>query len=527
VFVYQTGSYRHWAERLDRHDLVHGQFGENFTVDGLADDQVCIGDRYRIGSALFEVTQPRVTCYRVGIRTDNPQMAALLTSSGRPGFYFRVIEEGEVGAGDTIERVFEEPLRMTVSAINALLYAPPHPKAELERALQIAALPSGWRQSFEALAKADESAPGARGNVGLAPPAATGAAPGFRAMRVASVAREADDIVSLDLRPADGESVSKPLPGQYVVLRLRPDPNAPALYRSYSLSGAPSCDAYRISIKIEPHGAGGAFLGAHIHADDRIEVSLPRGAFTLRPADRPIVLLSAGIGITPVLAMLHALADSATSQPVWWLHATRSGVSHVFSSEVRQALGGLAQGRSFVWFTRPGSEDRQGRDFDAVGRPSVAEFAAIDVPRDADFYLCGPIPFIADLTGGLLDWGVPRERIFSELFGSAPTTNPGIVHASTRAPHLPDGPAGSGPLVSFARSGITVRWRATDQSLLELAEACDVPVRWSCRAGICHQCESGLVSGAVNYQPDPLDLPADGNLLLCCGRPRQDVVIDI
>ncbi len=102
VFVYQIESYRYWEERLGRGDFTHGQFGENFTVEGLPDDEVCIGDRYRIGTALFEVTQPRTTCYRVGIRMDEPRMAALLTSSGRPGFYLRVLEEGEVGAGDEI-----------------------------------------------------------------------------------------------------------------------------------------------------------------------------------------------------------------------------------------------------------------------------------------------------------------------------------------------------------------------------------------------------------------------------------------
>ena len=105
VFVYQIESYRYWQEQLKRTDFVHGQFGENFTIEGLPDDDVCIGDRYRIGSALFEVTQPRVTCYRVGIRMNEPRMPALLTSSGRPGFYFRVLQEGEVGAGDEIVKV--------------------------------------------------------------------------------------------------------------------------------------------------------------------------------------------------------------------------------------------------------------------------------------------------------------------------------------------------------------------------------------------------------------------------------------
>ena len=155
VFVYQMESYRYWQDRLGRSDFAYGQFGENFTVDGLPDDEVCIGDHYRIGGALFEVTQPRVTCYRVGIRMNEPRMAALLVAHGRPGFYFRVLEEGEVEAGDEIVQVAAGPERMTVAEVNALLYMPGHPRSELEKALRIPALSAGWRDSFHALLDRD------------------------------------------------------------------------------------------------------------------------------------------------------------------------------------------------------------------------------------------------------------------------------------------------------------------------------------------------------------------------------------
>src|SRR5262249_7500820 len=147
------------------------------------DSAVCIGDRYRIGSALFEVTQPRVTCYRLGIRTNEPRMASLLTSSGRPGFYFRVLQEGEVGAGDEIVKVGEARERMTVADINALLYFAPHPRELLERALKIEALSPGWHRAFADLLQSQTSARG--GNVGLnAAAAAHPAAPGFRKLEV-------------------------------------------------------------------------------------------------------------------------------------------------------------------------------------------------------------------------------------------------------------------------------------------------------------------------------------------------------
>src|SRR5207237_6460382 len=161
VMVYQMDSYHHWERHLGRKDFTYGQFGENFTVQGLPDDDVCIGDRYRIGSALFEVTQPRTTCYRVGIRMEEPQMAALLTSTGRPGFYFRVLEEGDVAADDPIVCVDKGPERMTVAVVNSLLYSNAHPRDLLERALRIPALSPGWRGSFEALGKTQDADPGA------------------------------------------------------------------------------------------------------------------------------------------------------------------------------------------------------------------------------------------------------------------------------------------------------------------------------------------------------------------------------
>src|SRR5262245_19330872 len=246
VFVYQIESYRYWQEQLKRSDFVHGQFSENFTIEGLPDDAVSIGDRYQIGSALFEVTQPRVTCYRVGIRLNEPRMPALLTSSGRPGFYFRVLQPGEVGAGDDVVKVGEATERMTVAEINALLYTSDHPRDRLERALRIDALSPGWRASFEKLLQSDTAAAGS-GNAGLAPAAAMyPVAPGFRSLAVTAIDHESADVLSLTMHSLDGQALHAALPGQYVVLRLQPTPGGPALYRSYSLSGPESAERYRI-----------------------------------------------------------------------------------------------------------------------------------------------------------------------------------------------------------------------------------------------------------------------------------------
>jgi ferredoxin-NADP reductase/MOSC domain-containing protein YiiM len=528
VFVYQIESYRHWQRQLKRTDFVHGQFGENFTVEGLPDDTVCIGDRFQIGSALFEITQPRVTCYRVGIRTGEPRMPALLTSSGRPGFYFRVLREGMVGAGDEIVKMGEANERMTVAEINALLYSPHHARDRLQRALRIEALSPGWRASFEALLQSQTTA-GGGGNAGLVPAAAAHpVAPGFQPLAVVAIDRESADVLSVSMRHPHGKPLPLARPGQYAVLRLRRTDDSPPLLRSYSLSGPPSTDRYRISVKIEPNGAAGTYLREHVRLGDVLDVSAPRGSFILQDGERPVVLLSAGIGATPVLAMLHALAAARSSRPVFWLHAARDAQHHPFAAEVRRLMPGLSNGRQYVCYSRPGSHDRVGEDFDAAGHLSGSVFNAVSVPREADIYICGPNRFMADMKETLATFGVARARIHTEVFNGGEPLTPGVVGASARPPHLPDDEANTGPLVSFARSGIAAHWRASAyQSILELAEACDVPVRWSCRTGVCHNCESGLVSGAVAYGPEPLDQPADGNLLICCSQPTNDVVIDL
>jgi ferredoxin-NADP reductase/MOSC domain-containing protein YiiM len=528
VFVYQIESYRYWQDRLGRSDFTYGQFGENFTVDGLSDDEVCIGDRYRIGEALFEVTQPRVTCYRVGIRMNEPQMAALLTSSGKPGFYFRVLQEGEVEAGDEIVKVADGPECMTVAEINALLYLPGHSRQQLERALRIPALSDGWRTSFQTFLQQESSGGPMTGNPGLGPElGAPPAWPGFRPLRVSRIDRESRSVTSLLLVPVDGRPLVAAQPGQFVVLRLRPKPDAPPLLRSYSLSDAPSADHYRVSIKQELNGVASTYLHKYVRVGDVLDVSAPRGVFTLRAGDRPIVLLSAGVGATPVLAMLHALAAGASPRQVWWLYGARNRDEHPFAQESLGLVQALQHSHSRILYSRPAPDDRLDLEFTTTGHLGIPVLDELGVPRDADFYLCGPSAFLQDLSAGLAAWGVAGDHVHMEIFGPGESMTPGVSDAAVRPVHAPAGPAGLGPQVSFARSNLTVRWDEKYQSLLELAEACDVPVRWSCRTGVCHNCESGLVSGAVSYRPDPLDPPAAGDLLICCSQPQEDVVIDL
>jgi ferredoxin-NADP reductase/MOSC domain-containing protein YiiM len=528
VFVYQIESYRYWQEQLNRSDFIHGQFGENFTITGLSDDAVCIGDRFEIGSAIFEVSQPRVTCYRVGIRMNEPRMPALLTGSGRPGFYFRVLQEGDVGAGDEITKVGEANERMTVAEINALLYSSSHPRELLQRALQIEALSSGWRWSFEALLKS-QSTGSATGNAGLAPAtAAHPVAPGFRPLQISAIDHESADVLSFSMACNDGQPLPMALPGQYVVLRLQPGTNRPPLFRSYSLSGPASTEHYRVSVKIEPHGVAGSYLKEHVRVGDVLDVSSPRGTFILQPGDQPAVLLSAGIGATPVLAMLHALAANRSTRQIFWLHSARDRQHHPFASEARSLIGKLPNAREHVCYSRPSADDKTGEHFDSAGRLSRSVFDEIGIPRDADVYLCGPSLFMADMKETVAAFGVAPQQIHAEIFSGDNSKTPGGIRATHKTPHLPADQDNTGPRVSFARSGIAAHWNASKyQSILELAEACAVPALWSCRTGVCHNCESGLVSGTVVYGPEPLEKPATGNLLICCSQPIRDVVIDL
>ncbi|MGB8832464.1 MAG: MOSC domain-containing protein [Candidatus Sulfotelmatobacter sp.] len=239
VFVYQMESYYYWEHFLGRSDFMFGQFGENFTVEGLADNEVCIGDQYRIGDGIFEVTQPRVTCYRLGIRMNEPRMPSLVVAHRRPGFYFRVLREGEIGAGDDIAKIAAGPERMTVADMDGLLYLPGHSREQLARALRIPALSQGWQASFQLMLNGDESPEPATGNPGLANEEPAPAWSGFRKMTVASTQKESDGVTSFTMMPADGRILPIAQAGQFVVLRLQVDHARPAVIRSYSLSDLP------------------------------------------------------------------------------------------------------------------------------------------------------------------------------------------------------------------------------------------------------------------------------------------------
>jgi ferredoxin-NADP reductase/MOSC domain-containing protein YiiM len=511
VMVYQTESYDFWKTHLNRDDLAPGHFGENFTITGLADDEVCIGDRYRIGDAEFEVTQPRVTCFRIGVRLNEPEMPNLLVAQHRPGFYFRVITEGHVSAGDDIVRTRRGRHELSVVDVDALLYLPDRNIGQLRKVVDVPALSPGWQQSFNDMLAAHDSS-----TTATAPP--IGVEPGwngFRALCVTAIRLESPNVLSIRLAADDHTSLPPPLPGQYLSVRIS-GAGSPAPLRSYSLSGDPGVGVYRVSVKREEHGLVSRWLHAHVEPGSVIEAAAPRGDFYLIDGSNPVILMSAGIGVTPVLAMLHRLAAAHSARDIWWLHTTRNRESQSFAAEVKSLIESLPNARQQVFYTQT-----QGH----LDQPTIA---ALGLPTDASAYLCGPTQFMTDMRDALIAAGLDGSQIHSELFGALPPINPGIVDKSPRKPpHPPAGTPGTGPSITFARSGLTVNWSQDYGSILDLAEACDVPTRFSCRSGVCHLCVTGVVAGTTTYVQPPLEPPAAGEVLICSAAPQTDLVLDL
>src|ERR1700722_3528289 len=409
VMVYQTESYDYWRDFLGRDDLHPGQFGENFTVSDLSDRDVCIGDRYRIGEAEFEVTQPRVTCFRVGIRLGVPEMPNLLVSQHRPGFYFRVITEGRVRAGDAIVLTRRGRHELSVADVDALLYMPDRDMDLLRKTVDVPALSPGWQQSFRDMLVAHEKPV----------PDASPGWNGFRRLRVTATHRESPAVVSFRLEADDGGTLPAPRPGQYLTVKI-PGAGDPPPMRSYSLSGDPAAAWYRISVKREDHGQVSQWLHEHASAGAIIESAAPRGDFYLVDDHGPVILVSAGIGATPVMAMAHALATAKSSRQIWWLHTTQTAATYAFAAEVTALLDFLPNARQHVFYT-------VGDDAVAPKRLDAQSLAPLVLPGHATPFLCGPRRLMDAIRQALTAAGLAPTPIHSELFGALPPINPGVV----------------------------------------------------------------------------------------------------
>jgi ferredoxin-NADP reductase len=491
----------------------------------MTDNRIHIGDVFRIGSALLEVTQPRLPCFKLEMKMDLPGFSRQFITSGRLGFYFRVLEEGEVGAGDSIERVQVGPEKITVWEFARLYYFDYNNQERIRRLLRIPALPPDWSRAFEEiLASAGEK--------GMKRKKPERAWKGFRNFIVDKKVPESRTITSFYLVPEDGEPLPVYMPGQFLTFRLSIPGHPKPVIRTYSLSECP-CHAeyYRITIKREPPPedpeiiSGSNYFHNLVEPGTRLQVAASRGDFFLNPQEEtPVILLSGGVGLTPMISMLNAIVDSGKNRPTWFVHGTRNGIHHAMCRHMRRAAAENDNITVHIRYSQPQLEDVKGRDYDSTGHLSVDLLKELLPNKDIDFYLCGPPPFMNSMLKGLWDWGVPESRIRFELFGPA-----ALLQEGTRARRRKKKKAAEEEAyeIVFSESGITAKWDPEYENLLEFAENQGIFPDFSCRSGICHTCQYGLLKGKVDYTFEPLDPPYPGQVLLCCARPRSNLVIDV
>jgi ferredoxin-NADP reductase/MOSC domain-containing protein YiiM len=521
ALVYTRENYDFWTQQLGRTDFSFGQFGENLTVEGMLDDEVHVGDRFRIGTTLFEVSQPRVPCYKLAMKMETDGFYNMLLEKGRPGFYFRVLEEGHIEAGNTIERVSRDRLGMSVPQMSNLLYFSKDDLGGARAALAIEALSIGWKHSFEQrIAKAQ----------------ARKEAEQPRRVKVTRKVPESETITSFYLEPIDETIPETFLPGQFLPFKLDIPGQYQPVYRTYSLSDRPHSGYYRVSIKREPAppgrpdvypGVSSNYFHDKVDVGTELQVHSPRGKFFLKPGEnRPLVLLSAGVGLTPFISMLNSIVDRASRQPIWFLHGARNGNEHAFGRHVRKLAAEHSNVHAHIRYSQPTSDDTLGRDYDDQGRIDINLIRSVVPDRDGEFYVCGPTPFMKSTFNGLLDWGVAEAQIHYEFFGAASALgNRAGLAQPKRLAELSQ--CCEETRVTFARSGITANWNPDCQSILDLAEAHGLSPDFSCRSGICHTCTAPLEAGEIEYDPEPLDLPESGSVLICVSKPKSDVTVAI
>lgn len=524
VNVYDLENYRYWQWELSRDDLAYGQFGENFTTSGMQDDGIHIGDVFQIGGATLEVTQPRVPCFKLDMKMGLPGFSRRFLLSGRLGFYFRVLKEGEVGAGDSIKRLQVGPEKVTVREFAHTYYFDKENHEVIGRILRIPSISRGWRRAFEELLDA-------AGGKGKRFQKKEAAWQGFRNFIVDKKVPESKTISSFYLVPEDRDPLPVFMPGQFVTVKLSVPGHQKPVIRPYSLSECPGkYEYYRITVKRESHPEDPRIITASHYLHDlvepgeRLQVAAPRGDFFIDPREEtPAVFISGGVGLTPMISMLNAIVASGRKRPVWFFHGTRNGIYHVMCGHVRKMAEENENVTVYICYSRPRHEDLEGRDYDITGHLTVDLLKKLLPGKDMDFYLCAPPQFMESMMKGLQVWGVPRERIRFELFGPA-----AMLKEGTRPKRLKKEKDRSMAVfeVAFVQSGITARWDSDYANLLDFAEDHDVFPDFGCRSGICNTCTYDLVEGEVEFAFEPLEQPSPGRVLLCCTRPKSELVID-
>jgi len=522
VLMYQSRYYDEWREELTR-SLPFGTFGENLTFDGPPDAEFYLGDVLQVGSVRLLITQPRFPCRKMTARMgEGNDFPLRYLRSGRLGFFCSVVEPGEVEAGDEV-RIDQRAKTglIPLSEFARVTYFQPDDQEGLERLLASPDLVPEWRIKVERLLRR------ARGPAG-----------GWYEYRPLVVSRRylaSSEVVSLDLHDPAGEPLPAFDAGQFLTLRLDVPNQARPVIRTYTLVGRTDDDlGYRVAVKREspplgkpsvPRGLASNYLHDEVQRDATLMALSPRGHFIVEPGPRAIVLLSAGIGVTPMLSMLEHLATCPLKRQVLFVHCARSGKEHAFGSRVRDLVANSDVLRSHFLYSRPRPDDIQGCDYDSAGRLTIETLTELLPSLRADFYLCGPETFMRDIVKGLMSHGVPKDQIRYEFFGAGAS----LFEDEVDTDQLPDALDAEGrPItVTFARTGVTVPWKEGMFSVLSLAECSGLRPDASCRTGLCGTCVCRIDGGDVEYAVEPLEKPASGEVMICCARPTTSIMLDL
>jgi ferredoxin-NADP reductase len=354
---------------------------------------------------------------------------------------------------------------------------------------------------------------------------------GIRKFVVARRAPESTDVCSFYLKPHDGKALPAFAPGQYLTFQLQRPGDTKPLIRCYSLSDAPGLGHYRVSIKRVPAprdqpgilpGLGSNFFHDHIREGDILDVKAASGHFHLPETEtRPLCLLSAGIGLTPVLSMLLHLTTRRDNREIWFFHGVRQGRELVQAETLRRIAREFPNVRLRLCFSDPTPDEQVGRDFDHQGRVSVDLLKTSLPSNNYTYYLCGPGPFMESLVGGLEAWGVPKTDVHFEAFGPSTVKRASAV----TTPAIPM--KGTALQVAFSRSSLSAAWDDSCATLLDLAEKIGVNISSGCRAGNCGTCLTAIKQGSVDYVQPPGSPPEDGSCLVCIARPKTGLVLDV
>ncbi|WP_347271380.1 MOSC domain-containing protein [Rhizorhabdus histidinilytica] len=517
IYAVSRDHYRFWADDLgkDRGEWDDGLFGENLTFDRLDETELRLGDVFAIGPEVrLVVAGPRVPCFKLAWRLGQPRtFQGRFAVSAHTGVYFGVVSAGRVRPGDTMSLVARDEANPTVADI--ALYCSGNftpPLDGLRRALASAALSLTVRLILQSKLNLAERAAALE----------RGAWTGWRDFTIGAVRRETADISSFELRPVDGKGIALADPGQFVTVRLEDGEGSFARAWSLSKRTEPG-GVYRITVKREPDGRGSTLLHDRLSVGDRLALRAPAGRFLFDAGGfRPVVMIAAGIGITPFLPMLEAhKARGAEAPPLHFFYMAANRAAQALRAEVDALAEGEAHWHVRHVFTRPTGRDMEGRDYHHRGRIDTTRLrewmkdnylpfgeGRIALPwYEVDLYMCGPAAFCRDMTRDLTAAGANPDGIFHEVFAT---------------PAAPEEAAVEQARLLFARSGIEVVWRAEDGStLLDCAEAAGVAIPHDCRIGACHSCRTAITGGRTSAAV------GDGHALLCAAWPlTAEVTID-